>query len=343
MTVAHPALPADRLTGTPRAHRRTTTAALGLAAAAIALGAVIPTPTAAADLQPLRILVGFPPGGSADLLARIIAESARSDFSNIIVENRPGASGRLAIGLVKNAKPDGQTVLILPFAPLAIFPHVYKKLEFDPFKDFTPVSLLARFQFGVTSGPGSNATSIADMLAKVKADPRSTTFGTPGEGSAPHFLVGLMSQAAGVPFTHVPFQGGAPANTALLGGHVGYKVDVVLESAEFHRSGKARIIGVAGSKRDPVVPEVPTLKEQGLDVEVSGWFAMIAPAGVAPDVLKRLETSIGRAVRQKDVAEKLGRMGYEPVGSTSAELAAQQKADYDKWARPIAASGFKLD
>ena len=314
-----------------------------IGALALALVAAVSPPASAQDKPPLKILVGFPPGGTADLLARTLGEGMRDAFSSVVVENRPGASGRLALGLARNAKPDGQTVIILPFAPLVLFPHVYRKLDYDPVKDFTPISLLARFQFGVTAGPGSGATSVADMLSKIRSDPKSGTYGTPGEGSAPHFLGILVGQTAGTTFTHVPFQGGAPANTALLGGHIGYKMDVVLESAEFHRTGKAKIIAVSGSKRDPQVPDVPTLKESGIDVEVSGWFAMVAPAGLSPADQKRLEQSVMTAMRQKALADKLSRFGYEPVGSTAAELAEAQKIDFAKWAKPVAATGFKLD
>lgn len=305
--------------------------------------AMLALPATAQDKPPLRILVGFPPGGSADLLARTLGEAMRDDFSSVVVENRPGASGRLALGLAKNAKPDGQTVIILPFAPLVLFPQVYRKIDYDPVKDFTPISLLARFQFGITAGPGSGASTVAEMLAKIKADPKTGTFGTPGEGSAPHFLGVLVGQVAGTTFTHVPFQGGAPANTALLGGHIGYKMDVVLESAEFHRTGRAKIIAVSGSKRDPMVPDVPTLKESGIDVDVSGWFAMIGPAGLPQDVKARIENAVIKAVAQKDLADKLWRLGYEPVGSTAALLSAAQAEDYAKWAKPVAATGFKLD
>ena len=304
---------------------------------------VISSEALAQDKPPLKILVGFPPGGSADLLARTLAEGLRDDFASVVVENRPGASGRLALGLAKNAKPDGQTLIILPFGPLVMFPHVYRKLDYDPVKDFTPISLLARFQFGITSGPGSNAASVADMLAKIKADPKSGTYGTPGEGSAPHFLGILVGRAAGAEFTHVPFQGGAPANVALLGGHIGYKMDVVLESAEMHKNGKAKIIAVAGAKRDPIVPDVPTLRESGIDVEATGWFAMIGPAGIAPDVQRKLEGAVARAIAQNEVSEKLRRIGYDPVGSSASTLAATQAEDLAKWAKPIAATGFKLD
>jgi tripartite-type tricarboxylate transporter receptor subunit TctC len=234
-------------------------------------------------------------------------------------------------------------VIILPSGPMVMFPLIYKKLAYDPVKDFTPVSLLARFQFGVVSGPASHVKNMAEMLAKAKADPASATYGSAGLGTLPHLLGVMLEQSTGVKLTHVPFQGGAPANTALLGGTVGYKFDVVSETAPLHRSGKVRIIAVTGPKRDPEVPEVPTLKEQGIDMEATAWFAMYAPAGLPPDTLKHLETAVARAIHQPAMQEKLEKLGYEPVGSNSAELAAAQRADLARWEKPIKATGITLD
>lgn len=298
---------------------------------------------AAQDKPPLRILVGFPPGGSADVIARLVAEAIREDFGPIVVENRPGAGGRIALMAVKQARPDGQTVIVLPSGPMVLFPHVYRKLDYDAVKDFTPVSQLARFQFGVVSGPASNVRSVAEMLARAKADPKGATYGSPGLGTLPHFMGVLLEQSTGVPFTHVPFQGGAPANNALLGGHIGYKFDVVSETAELHRSGKVRIIAVTGASRDPQVPEVPTLKEAGVNMEATAWFAMYAPAGVPQEALARLERAVGKAVKSPELRERFLKLGYEPIGSTSAELAAAQRADLARWEKPIKATGVQLD
>lgn len=317
--------------------RRSLTLALA-AAACLAAG-----PIAAQDKPPLKILVGFPPGGSADVIARMIGDAIRDDFSHIVVENRPGAGGRIALAAVKNAKADGQTVIILPSGPMVLFPHVYRKLDYDAQKDFTPISLLARFQFGVVSGPATGAKNVAEMLAQAKADAKGATYGTPGAGTLPHFMGVLMEQATGATFTHVPFQGGAPANNALLGGHVGYKFDVVSETAELHRAGKVRIIAVTGPARDPQVPEVPTLKEQGVPMEATAWFAMYGPAGLAPETLARLERVVGAAIRKPGMQERMLKLGYEAVGSTSTELAAAQRADLARWEKPIKATGVVLD
>ena len=312
-------------------------------AAALALAATLAGPALAQDKPPLKILVGFPPGGSADVIARLVADALRDDYSAVIVENRPGAAGRIALGEVKRAKPDGRTVIILPSGPMVMFPHVYKKLAYDPVKDFTPVSLLARFQFGVVSGPSTHVKNIQEMLANIKANPDTATYGSAGTGTLPHFLGVLMEQASGAKLTHIPFQGSAPANNALLGGQVGYKFDVVSETAQLHHAGKVRIIAVTGPNRDPQVPEVPTLKEQGIDMEATAWFAMYAPAGLPPEVLATLQKNVAAAIHQPALQARLKGLGYEPVGSTSAELAAAQRADLARWEKPIKATGITLD
>ena len=297
----------------------------------------------AQDKPPLKILVGFPPGGSADVMGRLVADALRQDFSTIVVENKPGAGGRIALAAVKAAKPDGQTVIVLPSGPMVLFPHVYKKLDYDAVKDFTPISLIGHFQFSVVSGPATQAKSVQEMISKSKSDPSTASYGTPGLGTLPHFMGVMMEQAAGISLNHVPFQGGGPANNALLGGHIGYKFDVVSETAELHRSGKVRILAVTGNKRDTQVPEVPTLKESGVPMEATAWFAMYGPAQLPPDTLKRLESAMVRAIQQPQVRERLIQLGYDPVGSTSAELAAAQRADLARWEKPIKATGVTLE
>ena len=310
---------------------------------ALGLLACAATWAQAQDKTPLRILVGFAPGGSADVLARLVAEGLREDFAPIVIDNKPGAGGRIALNMVKTAKTDGQTVIVLPSGPMVLFPHVYKKLDYDAVKDFTPVSQIARFQFGVVAGPSSGVKTIGEMLAKAKAQPGVSSYGTPGSGTLPHFMGVLMEQSSGIQLNHVPFQGGAPANNALLGGHIDYKFDVVSETAELHRNGKVRIIGVTGSKRDPQVPEVPTLKESGVNMEATAWFAMYGPAGLSGEALARLEKAMMKIVRDPTLKDKLVKLGYEPIGSGSAELAAAQKTDLARWEKPIKATGVQLD
>ncbi|WP_332745482.1 Bug family tripartite tricarboxylate transporter substrate binding protein [Hydrogenophaga sp.] len=315
-----------------------------MAGTCLALAALVnPLSGFAQDKPPLKIVVGFPPGGSADTLARLLGEALRNDFSPVVVENRPGAGGRIALQQVKRSAPDGQTVIVLPSGPMVLFPHVYKKLDYDAVTDFTPVSLLARFQFGVVAGPASSARTVKDMIAQAKAQPGKASYGTPGLGTLPHFMGVLFEQKAGASLNHVPFQGGGPANTALLGGHIDYKFDVVSETAELHRAGKVRIIAVTGSQRDPQVPEVPTLKEAGIDMDATAWFAMYGPAGLSPGVLARLNTAVAQAMQRPEMRERMRGLGYDPVGSTPGELAAEQKSDLKRWEAPIKATGVQLD
>lgn len=319
-----------------------TTSALRRTVIGFSLLAALPL-AMAQDKPNLKILVGFPPGGSADTIARQIGIAMKDDYASVVVENKPGAAGRIALQQLKKSAPDGQTVIILPSGPMVLFPHVYKNVGYDAVKDFTPISLLARFQFGIVSGPGSNVKTIAEMLAKAKADPASASYGTPGAGSLPHFLGVMLEQTSGTALNHVPFQGGAPANTALLGGHIGYKMDVVSETAPFHKDGKVRIIAVTGSKRDAQIPEVPTLKEQGINMDATAWFAMYGPAGMPAATLAKLEGQVRKAVSRPEMREQLTKLGNEPIGSTSAELAAEQKADFARWEKPIKATGVLLD
>ena len=300
---------------------------------------------AQADRPPLRILVGFPPGGSADTIARLLAERLREPLGgqNVVVDNKPGAAGRIAIDALKNAAPDGNTVLVMPSGPVVLFPHVFKKLSYDVNKDLAPVSQLAGFQFAVVSGPKTNVKSVAEMLAKAKADPSSANYGSSGNGTVPHFLGVMMADAAGVQLQHVPYQGGAPAMNALLGGHIGYNVDVVSEALEQHRAGKVRIIAVAGATRSPLLPDVPTLREQGVAMDATAWFAMYGPGTLPREQAQRISQAVATAMKDPALRKRLDDIGLEPIGSTPEQLAAVQKADLAKWEKPVKATGYQAD
>jgi tripartite-type tricarboxylate transporter receptor subunit TctC len=297
----------------------------------------------AQDKQPLKILVGYPPGGSVDVIARLLADSLRDDFSSIIVENKPGAGGRIALQQAKNSKPDGQTLIVAPSGPMVVFPHVYKKLEYDPVKDFSPISQLGVFQFGITAGPAGSAKNVSEMLANAKKDPKNATYGSSGQGTLPHFLGVMLEQISGTTLVHVPFQGGAPANVALLGGHIGYKIDVVSESVELHKAGKARLIAVTGNVRDTQVPEVPTLKESGVNMEATGWFALYGPAGMSAEMVQRMNQLVVGAMKKPVNMDKMKGLGLEVIGSTPAGLVEAQRSDLQRWEKPIKATGIQLD
>lgn len=304
-----------------------------------------PAVWAQADRPPLRILVGFPPGGSADTIARLLAEKLPAQLSGqtVVVDNKPGAAGRIAIDQLKNAAPDGNTVIVMPSGPVVLFPHVYRKLNYDVNKDLAPISQLASFQFCVVSGPKSNVKNMAELAARAKADVSTASFGSSGNGTVPHFLGLMIGEAAGVDLQHVPFQGGAPAMTALMGGHIGYTMDVVTEALEQHRAGKVRIIAVAGAQRAPQLPDVPTLREQGVALDASAWFAMYGPGGLPAAQAQRLSQAVQAALKDSAFAQRMNALGLEPIGSTPEQLTTVQRADLAKWAKPVKASGFQAD
>ena len=316
-----------------------------LTAAALSLPAVHSRAQTGADKPPLRILVGFPPGGSADIIARLLAERMPAQLGGqaVVVENKAGAAGRIAIEALKNSAADGNTLIIMPSGPVVLFPHVYKKLGYDPVKDLAPISQLAGFQFCVVSGPKSNVRNVAEMLAKAKADPSTATYGSSGNGTVPHFLGLMIGDAAGIDFQHVPYQGGAPAMTALMGGHIGYTMDVLAESLEQHRNGKIRIIAVTGAQRAPQLPDVPTLREQGLAMDASAWFAIYGPGALPAATAQRLSAAVQSAMKEPALQAKLSALGLEAIASTPEQLAAVQRADLAKSVQPVQASGFQAD
>jgi len=325
--------------------KRSTLIAVLLSSSFCFLASSVAAQTTAASEKPIKILVGFPPGGSADVIARVLAQqlTAKLGGQSVIVDNKPGASGRIAIEALKNSVPDGTTLFVTPSGPMVIFPHVFKKLGFDPVRDFTPVSQLAGFQFAITSGPKSNVKNVAEMLAKAKSDPSTASFATPGTGTVPQFLGVMLADTAKVDLQHVPFQGGAPALNALLGGHVGYGIDVVSEILEAQKAGKVNVIAVTGAKRSAQIPDVPTLREQGITMDASAWFAIYGPANMPPATLARINKVVVEAMNDPATKTKLSSMGFDVIGSSPEQLAAVQKVDLNKWEKPIKATGFQAD
>jgi len=231
-------------------------------ATAVALGLAAPLTTQAQDKPPVRILVGFPPGGSVDIVARLLAERLRALLDqNIIVENKPGAAGRVALGDLRRAAPDGNTLVLAPSGALVILPWLYKNIGYDPAKDFSPVARVTTFDFAVTAGPGSPAGNIKAVMDWFKANPAKASYGTSGAGTVPHFAGLLLGQAAGVNMVHVPYKGGAPAAQDLIGGQIPLMVDTASETIEHHRAGRLRILAVTGESRSQALPDVPTLRE----------------------------------------------------------------------------------
>ncbi|RZL86195.1 MAG: ABC transporter substrate-binding protein [Variovorax sp.] len=310
---------------------------------ALAAGAFA-APLAFAQERTTRILVGFPPGGSADVVARLLADKMRVSLGqNVVVDNKPGAGGRVALAELKRSAPDGSTLLFAPSGAMVIHPWLYQNLGYDTAKDFTPIALASTFDFAVTAGPGAPAGDINAVLAWMKANPGKANYATSGAGTVPHFAGQLLGQAAGVPMTHVAYRGGAPAAQDLIGGQVPLMVDTATETIEHHRAGKVRILAVTGEQRNKALPEVPTLKEVGINVAADAFFGLYGPPGMAPALVQRIDGAVADALRAPDVQDKIYALGLVPAHAGPAELAAVQAAHLKRWEMPIKASGFKAE
>ena len=311
---------------------------------AAAAAACVAAPAALAQDRTTRILVGFPPGGSADVVARLLADRLRASLNqNVIVDNKPGAGGRVALQELRRAAPDGQTLCLTPSGALVIHPWLFANLGFDPLKDFSPISRVTVFDFAITAGPAAPAGDIKAVLEWMKANPARANFATSGAGSVPHFAGVLLSQASGVPMTHVAYRGGAPAVQDLLGGQIPLMVDTATETLEHHKAGRERILAVTGEQRTKALPEVPTLKESGINVAADAFFGLYGPAGMPADAVNRLNAAVVAVLRDPAVHERIANLGLVASFSSPADLGATQLAHYRRWEAPIKASGFKAE
>ena len=283
------------------ASRRILLAVLGLAIAA----------SASAQTEPVRILVGFAAGGTADVIARLIVDRLKTSLgAPVVVENRPGATGLIAAEALKNAAPDGKTLMISPISVMVFAPLTYTKLRYDPIKDFAPVSLAATFQWVLAVGPGSPAKTLHEYIAWVRANPAKATYGMPGVGGPPHFLGMMLARATSVDLAFVPYKGGAPLVTDLIGGQVPAGIALVSDLLKHHESGKVLMLASSGSQRSTAAPDVPTFKELGFAaMESMGWHAFHTAARTPRPIVDRLSTAIASAIKAPEVNERLLALG----------------------------------
>jgi tripartite-type tricarboxylate transporter receptor subunit TctC len=292
----------------------------------------------------IRIVVGYPAGATSDALTRVVAEAMSKRLNQpVIVENRTGAGGQLANQAVKAAAPDGMTIMMTPVATMSIFPHSYAgQLKYDPFKDFAPVAHLSDFQIGLGVATNVPAQTLEEYVKWVKADPQKNSFyGSAAPGSLPHFFGVMFAKSAGLQLTHVPYRGTAAAMAAIAGGEIAALSTVAADLRSLVEGGRARLLAVAGEKRSPAFPDVPTFREKGFDLVATPWYALFAPAGTPADVLQRLSKAAVDSVNDPAVKQRLLDMGLEPTGYGPDRLATIMKADYERWGEPIRESGFK--
>jgi len=290
-----------------------------------------------------RMIFPFAAGGGGDTLCRLLAQQVSQLLDRtIIVENRTGGDGLIGIKTVKNANPDGATVLVTTGPTMYLLPMVETEPSFDLNKDFAPVSLLARFEFGVVVGPAVDAKDFKGFVAWLKANPDKATFGVPSNGTIPHFTGSKLEKVLGVPMTRVAYRGSAPAINDLIGGHLPFAIVTIADALPQHRAGPVRILAVSSADRSPFLPEVPTLKESGVDLVADGWYGMWLPAGSSRDFAKQLSAAVVTSLAKPEVREKLLAIGLIPVGTTPEGLARELAADTALWQPIVKATGYKI-
>ena len=308
--------------------------------------AVLPISARAQEaLDSLKILVGFPPGGTADVAARQLTDKlAPGHARSAIVDNRPGAAGRIAIDALRAAPADGRTLLLTPASTVTIYPYVYRALSYNPATDLMPVTVVSTFVHGFAVGPmvPAEVTNLAQYAAWAKANPGKSNCGNPGEGSFPHFLTLLLARALDAPIQAVPYRGGAPALADMAAGQIAALMLPEGGFLPFIRDKRARLLATSGTTRSVFNPDVPTFAEQGVrDIVVTEWFGMFAAAGTPPAIVTRTAEAISKVLANRQVAEIFAQSGMVPKATTPAELGAMMRTETETWAPLIQSTGFK--
>ena len=327
--------------GTP--HRLLAALLLGIAYASADAQTRSDTP-AHDPSKPLRIVVGFPPGGNSDFVARAVGRGLGELWGQqVIVDNRPGAGGNVAAEIVAKAPPDGHTLLLGVFAH-AVNPSLYAKLPFDALRDFAPVILCASSANILVVHPSLPAKTVRELIALAKAKPGAITYASAGNGTASHLAGELLKMRAGIDIVHVPYRGTGLAHTDLMGGRVTMFFAAMAGTLPSVQAGRLRALGVTTIKRWPGAPSVPTMVEAGMPgFEVNSWSGLLVPAGTPKEIVVRLNTEVARILRSPETAERLYSFGAEAIDNTPEEFAAYISAEFVKWAKVVKAAGLRAE
>jgi tripartite-type tricarboxylate transporter receptor subunit TctC len=314
-----------------------------LAAAALGFGAA----QASAQSYParaVRIIVGYTPGGGTDINARLLAPKLSEHFGQqFVVENRPGANTNVASEMVAKSAADGYTLLFTT-SSLAVNRALYKGLAYDAQRDFAPVSVLCESVNLLVAGPGLAAKDIAELVALARARPGALNYSSSGSGSTQHLAGELFKLRTGTDIVHVPYRGTAPSLTAVIAGEVQFSFANVPAILAHVKSGRLRALAVAGGRRTELMPEVPTMKQAGVEgVEVALWYGLLAPAATPREVVAALGSAVAKAAHSSDLAQRLKDQGADPVGNTPEEFEKQLRADFTKYAEVVKISGARAD
>jgi tripartite-type tricarboxylate transporter receptor subunit TctC len=291
--------------------------------------------------RPIRVIVPFPPGDAADILARLIGPKVSERLGQqMVVENRPGASGQLGMTILKDAAADGYTIGVGQGGNMVVAPHTYKKLQYDPLKDFVPVALLATNYLAVIANANVPFKDAREMVAWAKANPGKLTLATNGEGGFPHLAFEHFAAMAGFKFQHVPYKGASQIATDVIGGQVQLGIGAYTSLSVHVNSGRAKLVGVTNDVKVPNKPELPLLADAAPGYDSRGWFGYVAPAGVPQEIVRKLNEEINRAMRQPDVAEKMIAAGLIIVTEPPEHFGRILKTDYEKYGNLVKSIGF---
>ncbi|WMD19634.1 tripartite tricarboxylate transporter substrate binding protein [Achromobacter seleniivolatilans] len=314
--------------------------------ASISLGVVCMGAPQAAPVypdKPITLLIPYPPGGSADMLARPLSAELQKKWGQpVVLEYKPGAGGAIASSQLARAKPDGYTLLMV-LAAHAINPSLYPSLPYDTRKDFAPVSLVATLPMLVAAPLSTPANTIPELIAYGKSHPGKLSFASAGNGNTSHLAAEMFKNQTGTDMMHVPYKGSGPAVVALLSGEVSLMFDSISTSLPQVQAGKLKAIAVTGDRRSPLLPDVPTVAESVPGFVVNGWYGVLAPAGTPSAVVDALSRGIAEAVSVPGVRGQLAGYGYEVVGSTAAEFSGHIDRELEAWKRAVEASGARLN
>ncbi len=295
-----------------------------------------------AQTSTTKLIVGFAAGGSVDLTARALADAMRDSLGRtVVVENRPGASGRFAPEAIRLAKPDGDTLMLVPHGPMTLFQWLHRQLRYDPVKDFTPIGRVCVVDYALTTGPATPAKTIQEYLQWAQIPANKAAYGSPGAGTIPHFIGQGLAQKTKTDIVHVPYKGAAPTMVDLMAGNLSLGVSPLPDAVEHHRNGRVRVLATTGSQRNPVLPEVPTLKESGIDLVVDGWYGIYGPAGMADTQVQSLTRALeGAVIKQADFFAKNAMRGAYLRPDALAQLQRTEAIQWEPW---VKASGFKAE
>jgi tripartite-type tricarboxylate transporter receptor subunit TctC len=294
--------------------------------------------------KPVRVVIPWPPGGSNDVVGRIVMQRvAESTGQQFVVDNRAGAAGSIGADVVAKAPPDGYTIMVHSTSHVGNA-HLYKKLPYDTLKDFMGVALLAAQPGALTVHPSLPVKNVREFIALAKKSPGTINYSSSGNGSAPHLSMALLVAMTGIKLVHVPYKGGAPQVTALVSGETQASLATVSTVLVHIQSGRLRALGVSSAKRSGVLPDVPTIAESGVPgYEMSPWIGVFTPAGTSKDIVNRLNAEINKALKTPEVSQLLASQALDALGSTPEEFDARIRADYDKYAKLIKLTGAQVD